>query len=107
MEKDFTLFKVSWFTQLQGSIESLEKIHARHYALIDFLQRNNLTVREVLSKDEPLSDSSCLMRSDLTDKGFKVYQKAEQKWLRGIDRGKSPTDMQIFEKELAKFESKC
>ncbi|MFC7670530.1 hypothetical protein ACFQT0_26490, partial [Hymenobacter humi] len=57
----------------------------------------------VLEPEEIINDESCLMRSDLTDEGFKLYQKAEQKWLRGIDRGKDPTDMGVFEKELAKL----
>lgn len=102
-EKEYTVLKVGWFTQQQGRITSMESIHASHRALVEFLQDHGLTVRTVLEKDEPLTDNSCLMRSDLTEKGFLLYQKAEQKWLRGHDRGKSPTDMTVFERELAKL----
>ena len=102
-EKDYTILKVGWFTQQQGRITSTESIYASHRALLTFLQAHGLTVRTVLGEDEPLTDNSCLMRSDLTEKGFLLYQKAEQKWLRGHDRGKSPTDMTVFERELAKL----
>lgn len=102
-EKDYTVLKVGWFTQQQGRITSTESIHGRHRALMAFLQTHSLTVRTVLEEDEPLTDGSCLMRSDLTEKGFLLYQKAEQKWLRGHDRGKSLTDMTVFERELAKL----
>ncbi|HEX8658336.1 MAG TPA: hypothetical protein VF690_12410 [Hymenobacter sp.] len=102
-ERDYTITKVGWLTQLQGRITSTESIHASHRALLAFLKTHGLTVRTVLEEDEPLTDDSCLMRSDLTEKGFLLYQKAEQQWLRGQDRGKSPTDVTVFERELAKL----
>jgi hypothetical protein len=103
-EKDYTVLKVAWFTQQQGRIDRIESIHARHRALVEFLQGHGLTVRTVLGPNEPLADDSCLMRSDLTERGFLLYQKAEQKWLRAHDRGiRDPTDMTIFERELAKL----
>lgn len=103
MEKDFTIFKISWFTRPESSVTSAEAVYARHRALINFLQDNNLTTRTILEPDAHLNDDSSLLRSDLTDKGFLLYQKAEQKWLRGIDKGQSPTDMHVFEKELSKL----
>ena len=72
-DKDYTVTKVGWFTQLQGRITSTESIHANHRALVTFLQAYGLTVRTVLGEDEPLTDDSCLMRSDLTERGFLLY----------------------------------
>lgn len=105
MEANFTITRVSWGTAriALGSTETVERIHARHRALVFFLQEHSLTVRQILKEDDPLNDESKLMRADLTDKGFKLYQKVEKQWLNGIDRGKDPTDMTIFIKELAKL----
>jgi hypothetical protein len=100
---DFTLFKVAWFTQLQGTLETEQAVHARHRALVEFLQGHGLTVQQVLKPGETLTNESRLMRSDLTDRGFALYQQAEQKWLRAIDRGKNVTDVRVFEKHLAKL----
>jgi hypothetical protein len=102
MQNDFTLLQIGWFTRPSvGTPEA--KVHAYYRALLDFLQQHQLTVRPVLEKDESLSDESKLMRSDLTDKGFILYGLAEQKWLKGIDRGKDPTDMKVFANELARI----
>jgi Asp-tRNA(Asn)/Glu-tRNA(Gln) amidotransferase A subunit family amidase len=100
---DFTLFKVAWFTQRLGSLEMEQEIHARHRALVEFLQHQGLTVREVLKPGDALTDESCLMRSDLTARGFALYQQAEQKWLQAMDKGRDFTDMRVFEKHLAKL----
>jgi hypothetical protein len=100
---DFTVFKVAWFTQIQGTVETEQVVHARHRALVEFLQRHGLTVREVLKPGEALTDESCLRRSDLTDRGFALYQQVEQKWLRAIDRGREVTDMRVFEQHLSKL----
>jgi hypothetical protein len=101
---DFTLFKVAWFTQIPGTLETEQAVHARHRALVEFLQGHGLTVRQVLKPGEALTDESRLMRSELTDRGFALYQQAEQKWLRAMNRGKDVTDMRVFEKHLAKLE---
>ena len=42
-----------------------------------------------------------IRKSDLTEEGFEFYKRVEQKWLGAIDRGKSPSDTSILEKELA------
>ena len=103
MQSDFTLLKIGWFTR--PDVETPEaKVHTFYRALIQFLQEHQLTVKLLLEQGEPLTDESKLMRSDLTDKGFLLYQRAEQKWLKGIDRGKDPTDMRVFAKELTKIE---
>lgn len=104
MQKDFILLQVGWFTR-PGWATPEAKVHAFYRALVHYLQAHQLTVRLVLERNEPLTDESKLMRSDVTDKGFLLYQRTEQKWLKGIDRGKKPDDMKIFDKELAKLES--
>jgi hypothetical protein len=104
MQKDFTLLQVGWFTRPSWAIPEAE-VHAFYRALLHYLQDHQLTVRPVLERNEPLSDESKLMRSDITDKGFQLYQRAEQKWLKGIDKGKKPDDMSIFDRELAKLEA--
>jgi hypothetical protein len=78
-------------------------VHALYRALVYYFQEHQLTVRLVLAGDERLTDESKLMRSDVTDKGFLLYQRTEQRWLKAIDRGKNPSDMSLFDKELTKL----
>jgi hypothetical protein len=104
MEKDYAIMRVNWHTQriALGSLETILQIHARFRALIEFLQAHSLTTRTVLRTGDEVTDNSCLLRSDLTEEGFEVYRKAEQKWLRNIERTKNFTDMRLFARELSK-----
>lgn len=102
MEKDFVISKVGWHTKKIGSTETIEQIHLRFRSLIDFLQNNGLTTKVILEKNAPITDELAIKVSDLTENGFQLIKKCHDKWLRGIDKGKNPTDMRVFEKELTK-----
>ncbi|RZJ90568.1 MAG: hypothetical protein EOO60_08820 [Hymenobacter sp.] len=104
MEKDYIIFKVGWLTQVRGNESRIEHIHTIVKSLLGYLQKHQLVVQPILEIGEPITDELKLMRSNLTDRGFRLYKQAEQKWLKGIDRGRDPTNMGVFDRELAKLD---
>jgi hypothetical protein len=104
MDNDFIIDKVSWYTHVIGRISTDEEIHLSFRCMISFLQDNGLTSRVILKDDDPVTDETQIKVSDLTDKGFMLIKKAHDKYLKGLDRGKPPTDVSVFAKELAKLD---
>lgn len=74
----------------------------RFRVFINFLQDNGLTTREILARDQPVTEELRIYKSDLTDVGFAVVKSAYDKWLRGHDRGKDISDVGVLERALAK-----
>ena len=72
-------------------------------SLVFFLQDNNLTARELLTAKGTIEDDFKLMRSDITEVGFKVLQKTMTKWLDKVSAGKcEPDDVSMLERKLKK-----
>lgn len=71
-----------------------------------FLQDNGLTTRILLGPDELPTADTKVMQSDLTEEGDEFIRRAEQKWFGATDRGMSPENSTLLEKELAKLRSK-
>jgi hypothetical protein len=70
---------------------------------INFLQGHGLTTRTLLAAGDEVTADTKIWKSDLTEEGVSFVRRAEQKWLRAIDRGKAPTNTKMLEKELAKL----
>jgi len=100
METDFVIDKVSWHIDTLGNTESREQIYLRFRSIINFLQDNGLTTRIILERDAPIPDNLRISVSDLTDKGFLLIKKYYDKWLKGIDNGKSVYDLRLFSNGL-------
>ncbi len=80
-----------------------KKITVALATYIRFLQDAGLATRTILQSDEHVDENLKVWKSDLTDEGFEFVKRAEQKWFRALDRGKSPTDLSILQKELARL----
>lgn len=102
MSKGHTIDQVEWHTSRPDSAETVEQVHERFRAVIDFLQQNGLTTREILAPTAEITDSTRLHTADLTAAGKQVARSCYHKWLEAIDRGSSPRDLSIFERELAR-----
>ncbi|MCC9609409.1 hypothetical protein LOC68_05355 [Blastopirellula sp. JC732] len=72
-------------------------------AFVNFLQDNGLTARKLLKKGQTPDESFEIWESDLTEEGVAVVDKAFDRWLGALDRGKAPDDVSILEKALAKI----
>lgn len=103
MEKDYIIDQVGWHTQIIGNPESTENTHGRFRSLIEFLQRNDLLRNQLLIGDAEITDSLCIKVSDLTEEGYYLMKSCYDKWLRGIDNGKSYNDFKVFEKQISEL----
>lgn len=78
------------------------RVEQRFRVFINFLQDNGLTTREILAREQPVTEELRIYKSDLTDIGFAVVKSAYDKWLRRHDRGKDISDVGVLERALAK-----
>jgi hypothetical protein len=100
---NFTIDQISWHTNVQGNPESRQQIIARFWAVVDFLQKNGLTVRPLISNESEIDDDFAIQSSDLTEKGLLLMKKCYDKWLTKVDEGASSDDLSLFEKQLSKL----
>ena len=100
-QKDFTVTKVGWHTQIPGNPETPEQIYRRTINFVLFLQRNNLLNKQLLTGDETvLDDEFCVKASDLTEEGMLLVKKSYSNWLSMLDRCGKPDNLRILEKGL-------
>lgn len=100
--KSFTLCRVSWLTQRPGGDYPLEWVVRQFWAVSDFLQRHNLTVRPLANSISDITNDFEIRSDDLTEEGLLLMRTGYRKWLRALDRGGDPSDTTILQKELAK-----
>lgn len=100
MDGDFEVIGIDIFWNATKRLDHRRLVLAVFDTLVRFLQDNGLVTRRLLADGEEISSSFVIRRSDLTDEGFRFYQKAEQKWLSAIDRGTAPSDVSILQKAL-------
>ncbi len=98
----FTIDKVSWHTSVKGNTEAPEKIYGRFLAVAQFLNQHGLVRRPLLPEGAQITDDFAIKSDDLTEEGLQLMKKAYDKWLRAVDKGKSYTDMSLFDRELLK-----
>jgi hypothetical protein len=99
--KDFIIAKVSWVTKQKGAVEPPERTKRHFRIVVDFLQQNNLVVRQLLAPGQEPDDEFCFRKSDLTEEGYEVIKKGYDRWLRRIsDIRKDVTDITILRKAL-------
>lgn len=100
--KPFIVGKVAWDTKRHGNPTPPEFYYREYWALTDFLQRNQLTVRKLAHSLAEVTDDFEIRSDDLTEEGLQFMRTGYQKWLRKLDRGDDPADTRILETELAK-----
>ena len=101
----FVIACVGWLTQRPGMQGTEEETRTIYRTLILFLQENGLTTREILSSDEPVTDSVAIRNEDLTPEGNLLMRRPHSRWLDGIDCGKSPTDVSSLKRALERIRS--
>lgn len=107
MNKIYTISKVGWHTLAPRNYEFDKQLYYKSFRnFIHFLQTNGLTTKTILSSDTLVNDDTAIMSSDLTEEGFLLYKNRYAKWIDNImDKGKSPDDLTVLEKELKKIRS--
>ena len=100
---DFLIDDASVHFAASKSPEYRAQVRARFSALVGFLRSNGLLTRELLMPSQAPDESLKIMKSDLTDEGFLLIQRAYPKLLRGIDQGKAPSDVSLLEMALRRM----
>lgn len=79
--KDFLIHQLNALLITPGSITSLDREIDKTWQLINFLIQNNLVTSKLKTREKvDLNHDFRLMRSDLTDEGFKVLQVGLGNW---------------------------
>jgi len=104
---DYVIDQVSWHTQTVGNPETIEHIERRFRSLAEFLKSNDLLSENACLPEitSPISPTYCIRSSHLTHFGLAVMKAGYDKWLRAIDRGKSPEDIKLLVTALQKTRS--
>lgn len=115
MNKNEIISKVAWFTQSKLAPQPItQEYKERQYRffenIINFLQDNGFTTREILKKGEKANDDSQITFGDLTEEGFQFYAFGIRKWREKYDRAKDKdkaiNDFAFIEKRLKEFREK-
>jgi hypothetical protein len=101
--KDFVLDKVGWHTRVVGNSETRDQVIRRFWALSQFLARNGLLVQSLAQSVDEITDQFCIKSTDLTPEGLVLMRSAYERWLKRLDRGGDPTNVEILEKALKKL----
>lgn len=102
MSKPFTIGRVAWSTQRKGDPIPFDRVALEYWTISDFLQRNDLTVRQLAGSLSDITNNFEIRSDDLTEEGLHFMRTGYQKWLRMLDRAGDPSDLRILDKELAK-----
>jgi predicted transcriptional regulator len=104
-KKEYAISKASWLIEFNRNYpEEKTRIMRQFNIIIDFLDENNLLISKEATLDKENDNDLVLHTSNLTDKGRKLIDLYYDKWLKGFDRGKDPSDLKIFIKGLKKIE---
>lgn len=105
--KQYMISKASWLIEAWRNYpEEKERIIKQFNIIINFLDDNNLLISKEATVDIDNNNDLVLHTSNLTDKGRELIDLYYDKWLKGFDRGKDPSDLKIFIKGLKKIEEK-
>lgn len=103
--KDYTIGKAGWHTRKDTNWTfDPPLVYACFKSIINYLQGNKLTTKEILSPDEEATDETQIMASDLTEVGLLFVKAVFDKWIdKVLDEKILPTDYRLLDKALAKI----
>lgn len=113
MDKNRIIEKLSWITQSKLAPQPItQEYKERQYRffenIVNFLQDNGFTTREILKKEEKANDDSQITVGDLTEEGFQFYAYGIRKWREKYDRAKDKdkaiTDFGLLKRNYWNFE---
>jgi hypothetical protein len=90
--EDFVIDSMAWYKDMQLN----QDIHLRFFVIASFLQDNEFTKRTIVTHANDIDDGFTIKSSDLTEAGLAFMRGCYAKWVRSIDRGKSPDDTRVL-----------
>ena len=108
MEQDFIVDKASWHTQKIRNYDFDNSIVYEYFKnLFLYLEKNNLTTKKLSKENIPITDETCLRKSDLTEDGLELIKAVYGNWTdKVVDRKIESTNFQLLDKALAKIRRK-
>jgi hypothetical protein len=105
MMEDYTITKVSWHTQRPRNYEFDTAIIYRIFqGIIEYLEKNNLTVRPLNDGNTDIGEETKIMLSDLTEEGHLFMKTVYNKWMDKVIEGKVVfNDYKLLDKALRKI----
>jgi hypothetical protein len=104
IQKASVICRVASLARRPNTDSAHEWVVNKFWTVVNFLQQNGLTVRQLAESRDAITDAFELRSADLTSDGLKFMRTGYHKWLRMLDRGGDPRDARILERELAKME---
>ena len=98
--QDFTITKFSWHARLDPDPAFQDQVRARFRAICNFLVENGLNSKPLNIESIQTGGDFELRSSDLTPLGLQLMKSGYDKWLKSLDRGKSPSDTTLLKKQL-------
>lgn len=103
-KKHYAIDKASWqITAMRNYPEEKDKIIRYFNIIIDFLDEKKLLISKEDTIDKE-NDDLVIHTANLTEKGRLLIKLCYDKWLKGFNKGKDPSDLKIFIKGLKKLE---
>ena len=102
-DASFELIGVDVFWAASKNREHRRNVLSIFRTLVEFLEEHNLTTGPLLEPGTELDAKFVLRQSQLTDEGNRFYRLVEQPWLRSVDKGGDPTNLDLLEKTLNKL----
>lgn len=102
-QRDFALLDLGAMLAASKRLDYRRSVTESFNVLINFLQANGLTRRELLGPGQTLPPAFKLLKSELTEEGYLLFATAVQRWLAWIDKGNPVVDVSIMERGLKKL----
>lgn len=99
----YTITRIAWHTPQAREAEPYEAMAAEFWVLVDFLQRNGLTTRQLAASVDDLHEDFGIHTDDVTPEGLVIMKSPYTAWQRKIERGMSPEDTSILERALERI----
>ena len=104
--KEFTIDACKWYIYEEmddnDKIDAIEKFKLRYEPLLGFLLESNL-YESNLPKTVEDWQSLEIKVSDFTDEGLELVMNCHDQWLDSVEKGISPKNMKLWQKELRKI----
>ncbi|MEM7401024.1 MAG: hypothetical protein AAF304_03635 [Pseudomonadota bacterium] len=104
--KEFTIDACRWYLHEEmddaSRIEAIENFRMRYEPLLGFLNESNLYTSQ-LPKTIEEWHSLEIKFSDFTDEGLELVMNCHDQWLESMEKGVSPTNIKLWERELYKI----
>ena len=104
--KEFTIDACKWYIDEEmdnsSKLDAVEKFKLRYEPLLGFLLESNLYKSKLPQAVEDWQSLEIKV-SDFTDEGLELVMNCHDQWLDSVEKGISPKNIKLWERELRKI----